>query len=281
MAKRFIDSNLFQKDWFLELEPKYQILYVYMFTHCDVAGVFDPNLKTLSKLFNTEYNEEETLFNFKNQLVRVRDKWLLTGFLKHQYGLKISPKMIKPIEKALDKIGLTLENLDRVSIEYRYSIDTPKEKEIDIEKEIDNKEGVIGETNLPEEPQDSVESTKKYFDLHYHQMLPPEFIDSWRKYVDHQSETGAKIHQHNVMSHLKAFKECWQSGISPPELLEAFQQSSHKGLYWISKNLIKVKENEKSNINSGSNFKSGNRKPIGEFDITGDNEYHYETFEQK
>lgn len=274
MAKRFIDSNLFQKDWFLELESKYQILYVYMFTHCDVAGVFDPNLKTLSKLFNTEYNEQETLTNFKNQLVKVKDKWLLTGFLKHQYGLKISPKMIKPISNALERIGLSLENLDTVLIEYRYSIDTPKEKEIEKEKEkeIEYKEGGMGET----EPTET-----KYFEIYYHQILPVEYLDTWRKYVDHQLETGTKIHQYNVMSHLKAFKECWQNGISPPQLLEAFQQSCNKGLYWIAKQLIKEKEDEKNSAHIRSNKTIGGGKPVGEFDITGDDEYHYETFKQK
>lgn len=246
MAKRFIDSNLFQKDWFLELESKYQILYIYIFTHCDVAGVFDPNLKTISKLFNQQYNEDEILINLKDQLIKVQDKWLLHKFIKHQYGSVISPKMIKPIENALRKIGLKIKDIDTVSIGYQYSIDTPKEKEIDIEKEKEIEEGVVGETKSTE-----------YFEAHFHQCLPVEFLETWRKYIDHQYEAGIKINRHNVMSHLKAFKECYQNGISPPVLLEAFQQSSHKGLYWISKNLIKEKEDEnKSTVGRGSSNKN-------------------------
>lgn len=260
MAKRFIDSNLFQKDWFLELESKYQILYIYIFTHCDVAGVFDPNLKTISKLFNQEYIEDEILNNLKDQLIKVQDKWLLHKFIKHQYGSVISPKMIKPIENALRKIGLKIKDIDTVSIGYQYSIDTPKEKEIDIEKEKEIEEGVIGETNastsLPSADKLSI-TMPNYFEAHYHQCLPVEFLETWRKYIDHQTEAGIKINRHNVMSHLKAFKECYQSGISPPELLEAFQQSSHKGLYWISKNLIQEKENEnKSSVGRGSSNKN-------------------------
>lgn len=87
----------------------------------------------------------------------------------------------------------------------------------------------------------SLEVASRYFESHYHQMLPPEYISTWRKYLDDQRESKINIHQHNVMSHLKAFKECFMNGINPPELLEAFQQSANKGIYWISKKLIERK----------------------------------------
>jgi hypothetical protein len=52
------------------------------------------------------------------------------------------------------------------------------------------------------------------------------------------------------MSHLKAFRECFINGITPPELLEAFYLSNHKGLFFIAKKLIEDKNNERKKNNS-------------------------------
>lgn len=50
MPKRLIDSNLFNKDWFLELPVKMKTTWMYMILHCNHGGIFDPNLKVLSFL---------------------------------------------------------------------------------------------------------------------------------------------------------------------------------------------------------------------------------------
>lgn len=134
MAKRFIASELWDKDWFLELPSKYKVLWVYMITKCDVAGVFDPNLKTVSKLLNEKYTEQDVFSVFDNKLKKIMDKWLLVKFINFQYGDNLSPHMVKPINNALRKIGL---DLDTVSIQYKQSIHTPKDIDIDKDKEKD------------------------------------------------------------------------------------------------------------------------------------------------
>jgi len=134
MAKRFIASEIWDKDWFLDLPSKYKILWFYLCTKCDVAGVFDPNLKTVSKILGEKFYEEEVLKVFQGKVHKVKDKWVLDKFIKFQYGDTISPKMIPPITAALIKIGL---RIDTVSIGYPYSIDTPIDIEKDIDKEID------------------------------------------------------------------------------------------------------------------------------------------------
>lgn len=116
-----------------------------MITKCDVAGVFDPNLKTISKLLNEKYTEADVFTVFDGKIRKVFDKWLLIKFINFQYGDNLSPHMVKPINNALRKIGL---DLNTVSTQYRESIDTPKDKDID--KDIDNKGVVKGERFNPE-----------------------------------------------------------------------------------------------------------------------------------
>lgn len=145
MAKRSIDSNLFTKDWFLELDPRYQIFYIYMFTHADCAGIFDPNLKTISKMFSFEYTKENISENLGTQIIEINGKWLIKNFFKHQYNNNPSPKMHKPINSALGKIGLNLSDLypiDRVSIGYRYP---NRDRDRDRDKDKDINKGGVGE----------------------------------------------------------------------------------------------------------------------------------------
>jgi hypothetical protein len=130
MSKRFIDSTLWDKDWYIEIPTKYKILWIYMITKCDTAGIFDPNLKTISKLLNEDYQEQDCLNIFNGKLIKKDNKWLIRNFVIWQYGTKISPKMIDPINKCLERIGLSIDTL---SIQYQYSIDTP----IEIEKKIE------------------------------------------------------------------------------------------------------------------------------------------------
>lgn len=122
MAKRFLDSSLWDKDWFLDLSSKYKVLWVYMITKCDTAGIFDPNLKNISKMLNEKYNEEECLMAFNGKVIKVLDKWVLVKFIEFQYGSQISPTMIDPINKCLSKIG---HSIDSLSILYNRTMDSP------------------------------------------------------------------------------------------------------------------------------------------------------------
>lgn len=136
MSKRFIGSEIWDSDWFLDLPDKFKILWVFINTKCDCAGIWTPNLKTVSRLLNNKYSEDEALSFFKNQVVKIKDKWFLPEFIPYQSGKSPSDKMIKPINNALSAIGLSLDTIDTVSIQYQYTTDTPIEIEIKKEKEI-------------------------------------------------------------------------------------------------------------------------------------------------
>jgi len=290
MAKRLTDTDKWLKIWFRKLSPIKKCFWDYITDNCDHAGIWEVDFETAGHFIGGEINSDEIKEAFAKQIIEFADgkRWYIKDFIEFQYSCTINElnpknKLHASVIKLLQKHNI-YELVEGVNKGLSSPLQGVKDRNKNINKNKDKdkeKEGGVGETKPPEESEEPVKT--EYFEAHFHQCLPVEFLETWRKYINHQTEAGVKINRHNVMSHLKAFKECYQNGISPPELLEAFQQSSHKGLYWISKNLIKEKEDGKNNSDSRSTKQSGSRyrKPVGEFDITGDNEYHYETFKQK
>jgi hypothetical protein len=41
MAKRFIDTNIWNKAWFRKLDTNSKLIWIYILTKCDHAGIFD------------------------------------------------------------------------------------------------------------------------------------------------------------------------------------------------------------------------------------------------
>lgn len=141
MAKRFIDSSMFDKDWFLDLPSKYKILWIYIISKCDVAGVFDPSLKQASRTLGEVYDYDETLSAMQKQIEEINGKWFVKDFIRFQYGSHVSPKMVKPINDSLSNVNLSIQ--EYASKQRNYTVyettDTPKDKDKDkdIDKEKD------------------------------------------------------------------------------------------------------------------------------------------------
>ncbi len=89
MAKRFADTEIWNKDWFLELSIKQKLLLKYIFDNCDCAGVYEISYRNLKNCFD----EEVTLEDFKG-LKQVKfigkNKVFIEDFIEFQYGVKIS-----------------------------------------------------------------------------------------------------------------------------------------------------------------------------------------------
>lgn len=91
MAKRFIDTELFNDPWFMDLQPDEKLLYIYFFTNCDHAGVieFNKRLTGFQTLIEDFENRCITLTEgLGNRLVRVPNRenlYFLTKFVYFQY----------------------------------------------------------------------------------------------------------------------------------------------------------------------------------------------------
>lgn len=89
MAKRFIDTEIFNDPWFMDLSPNTKLLFIYMITNCDHAGIIDINwkltefqtgIKQLTKSYNTLIRE------LGNRIISLKDTYFfIPKFISFQY----------------------------------------------------------------------------------------------------------------------------------------------------------------------------------------------------
>lgn len=85
MAKRFIDTGLFDDEWFAELDKDCKLFWVYYLTKCDHAGLLKYNKKLIE--FQTGIDSLETVIKqFGNRIVTVSEQLLFCPkFISFQY----------------------------------------------------------------------------------------------------------------------------------------------------------------------------------------------------
>lgn len=129
MAKRFVDTELWQKEWYQDLSLKDKLLVKYIFENCDCAGVWNGNLKLASFIIGEKITLEDLQrINEKKEQFEIldNDKIYVVDFIKFQYGtLSENCKPHKPVIEKLKKYGL----FERVSKGYPKGIETLEEKE--------------------------------------------------------------------------------------------------------------------------------------------------------
>ncbi len=143
MAKRFIDTGLFQKVWFRKLSPEMKAVWLYLFTNCDHAGIIDADYELLSFMVGAEIKD----IGFNGNVIEIKDKWYLTKFVEFQYG-KLNPdnRVHQSVINRLNKFELL--NIQSMQIDPELHQNKPlisplqgckdKDKDKDKEKDKDN-----------------------------------------------------------------------------------------------------------------------------------------------
>ncbi len=87
MAKRLTDTNIWEKEWFMDLSPKMKCFVRFLDDHCDHAGVWNVNFK-LTQMYIGESVKEE-LNTLPEGFFYEFDggkKWFLPKFIEIQNG---------------------------------------------------------------------------------------------------------------------------------------------------------------------------------------------------
>lgn len=151
MAKRLIDTGLFDDPWFMDLSQEGKLLWIYAITKCDHAGIIKINtrlIKTQTEIDNIDKVLEkeigERFFHIKN------DTYFLDKFIEYQYpGFpNTNNKVHKSIISILEKHKL----FHNGKINYGSIIIGPKDKdkEIDKDKKKDKKKEKMRRTKFPD-----------------------------------------------------------------------------------------------------------------------------------
>lgn len=129
MAKRFVDNEIWKKEWFQDLSLKHKILIKYIFENCDIAGVMEMNYRLASFLIGEKITKMdiEEINNAKEQFYFIdNNKIYIRNYIEFQYGtLSENCKPHKPVIDKLKKYGI----LERVCKGFAKGIDTLEEKE--------------------------------------------------------------------------------------------------------------------------------------------------------
>lgn len=85
MAKRFIDTGIFDDTWFMDLSKDGKITWLYLITKCDHAGIIEINEKLLK--VQTGINSWATVCQeFRGRLFNIRDAYyFIPKFIQFQY----------------------------------------------------------------------------------------------------------------------------------------------------------------------------------------------------
>lgn len=85
--KRFTETQKWMDPWFMNLPPKWKLLWLYLLDNCDNAGVYDPNMALASVQIGEPITAEEvTEILGKRIRVLVTGKWFIEKFISYQYG---------------------------------------------------------------------------------------------------------------------------------------------------------------------------------------------------
>ena len=95
MAKRFTDTELWGKEFFLKYSMKQKLLLRYLYDSCDNAGIYEPNYILLEVFIGEKITEEDilSLNTDKKRIVKLENgNFYLTRFIKFQQGDFLNPK---------------------------------------------------------------------------------------------------------------------------------------------------------------------------------------------
>lgn len=153
MSKRFTDTEKWKDTWFDGLSCHYKLAWFYMLDTCDIAGVWDVNLRHLSFNVGHDFEYAELKRVFKDRILEIEgDKWFIEKFSDFQYGeLKETCKPHLAVIKILKKHSLK---------GYSKGIDTLKDKDKDIDKDKEK-----DEDRISLEPYNNVRLTPHEIDL--------------------------------------------------------------------------------------------------------------------
>lgn len=115
MAKRFIDTKMWDKAWFRRLSPKNKLIWIFLLTKCDHAGIWDADWEAAEFLIgeSIDYDDLPKEITDKMQRIEGDSQYFIPSFIGFQYGVlrDVSKPHKSVIKRLVDKDLLkTIDN---------------------------------------------------------------------------------------------------------------------------------------------------------------------------
>ena len=146
MAKRFTDTEKWNKQWYRSLSPNMKCFWDYINSRCCIAGIWEKDYGLASFFIGEAVTHEEVMDVFGDRLYEFDDKILVVDHVKFQYGLELNyssrvhRKIVDRLAEynLLDAVCCRVSNMVSDSVE-EIEVEKEPKKEIDKEKAERNK----------------------------------------------------------------------------------------------------------------------------------------------
>jgi hypothetical protein len=192
MAKRDTDTEIWNEDWFIDLEGPYQLFWFYVKDCCDHAGFWRPNFKRFEQISGHRINQEKflELVNSEKQRIIILDtgKWFLVHYISFHYSiLNLKNRFHNSVYETFRK-NVTCENTMEYGFEVKLTSNCPQ-LEVNKEQRTENKEQRIknkekegmGEKEIQYRPLS--EKLKKRVLEHTQQKIKEQHLKAWDREV--------------------------------------------------------------------------------------------------
>lgn len=156
MAKRFTDTEKWERPWFRNLPLEMKCFWVFVTDKCDIAGIWYVDLDLASYLIGKKIKTEDIYRFFGEQIVVLDNgkRWLIKDFANFQYGeLKDTNNLHRSVIKRLEDVDISGADQPLTS-PWPGAKDKVKDKDnktTDLNNILDkdkSKENVLGETKI-------------------------------------------------------------------------------------------------------------------------------------
>jgi hypothetical protein len=125
MSKRFIDDKIWSDPWFQELDPLLKLFWIYLFSICDIIGIWEYNPKRAEFDLCKKLPWEEIQKKLDEKVLFTDRFWIIKTFIRQQYP-KLADCPNAPLHisvmKQINKMCLNFD-LNSLSIDYSNPID--------------------------------------------------------------------------------------------------------------------------------------------------------------
>ena len=254
MAKRFTDTEMWDKEWYMNLSLTEKLLTRLVRDKCDVAGIYTPNMALLSTYLGVKVTIDDILnIDGGNQFIKLQNgKIYCAGFIEFQYGNNLNPKS-KIHAKVLTILDTNnIGDLAHIEDNYaKYSNDyyiescrvcntlqdKDKDKEEDKEKEKDEKKN--SKIQKLATHQEMGEEYKKWF--YDKKMVDPKISNvDYAKLSEIKKEIIRQISRNGRDATESEVLEAWKIILSACELDDFIFNKSEANLKVIASSLNKL-----------------------------------------
>ena len=215
MPIRMTDTAEWEEDWFISISGEYQHLWKFIKDHCDVSGVWKPNISKFQALtkFSVSLDSFLKKMNGEKQRITVLDngRWFIPGFIRFQYfnkqetfNLILNNPLHKSIYQSLDSNGVPLHAVRGLLAVYQGAMD--KDKVINSKKVIN----------------------KKVSDISYC-FNDEKFVKKYNEWVDFRKEKRKKLSERAIKSQMTFLSD--YNVDQACEIIEASIRNDWQGLF--------------------------------------------------